>query len=347
MPETNKTRKGEELDLGSLRDYLQTALGREIDSLEVLQFPAGSSNLTYSVSFDNDDYVLRRPPFGNQVKTAHDMSREFRVLSRLSHVYRPAPVPLLFCDDESVIGSEFFLMERRRGVIVRGEWPFKFDRARESALTFMQNLADLHSIDYEAAGLADLGRPEGYARRQVEGWSKRYLKSKTDDWPEIENAIKWLNEEIPTTETDTALVHNDYKFDNIVLDPADPTNIVGVLDWEMATIGSPLMDLGTTLGYWMSAEAGEEMMSMPFNPRVLMEQISREELVSMYAEASGRDVSNVAYYYVFGTFKIAVIAQQIYYRYAMGFTSDERFAHFNQFVGTLGRIASRAIERND
>jgi len=343
MIEESNIRKGEEVDLESLRGYLIRALDKEISSLEVLQFPAGSSNLTYAVSFDGEDFVLRRPPFGNRVKTAHDMSREHNVLSKLSKIYPPAPVPLAYCRDESVIGSEFYLMERRRGTIVRGRWPFEKTLAKESAAAFIKNFADLHAVDYKQAGLADLGKPQGYTKRQVEGWSRRYFKSKTEEWPEVENTIKWLNERIPDDD-EAALVHNDYKFDNIILDPLDPTNIVAVLDWEMATIGSPLMDLGTSLGYWMSKDTGEELLSMPFNPRVLMEIVSRDELVSMYAEASGREVSNVNYYYIFGTFKIAVIAQQIYYRYVKGYTADERFSHFNQFVGALGRIARKAIE---
>ena len=174
----------------------------------------------------------------------------------------------------------------------------------------MTNLAKLHSLDYHAAGLEGLGKPDGYCRRQVEGWTKRYFAAKTHEWPELELVIVWLNDNIPD-EAGASLVHNDYKFDNIMLDPDDLTKIVAVLDWEMVTVGDPLMDLGTTLGYWMSREAGSEMLNMPFNPRVLMENISRSELVEMYAAATNRDVPNMLFYYVFGTFKIAVIAQQI------------------------------------
>jgi aminoglycoside phosphotransferase (APT) family kinase protein len=210
--------------------------------------------------------------------------------------------------------------------------------------SLIKNLADLHTLDYRAAGLDDLGHPEGYARRQVEGWTKRYVTAKTDEHPRLEAAMEWLNTNIPT-DSGAALVHNDYKFDNVMLDPNDLTRIVAVLDWEMVTIGDPLMDLGTTLGYWMSRDAGDEMLNMPFNPRVLMESVSRGELADMYAKHSGRDVSNILYYYVFGTFKIAVIAQQIYARYSRGLTRDERFARFNRFVGALGGIAANAIEK--
>ncbi|HEX6125454.1 MAG TPA: phosphotransferase family protein [Pyrinomonadaceae bacterium] len=343
--ETSAVRVGEEIDAVRLSDFLTRAgfAGKQ----EIEQFPAGSSNLTYLISIGSEEFVLRRPPFGNTVKTAHDMRREFDVLSKLSAVYQPAPKPVLFCDDLSILGSEFYLMERRRGLIIRGRSPEALENSpelqRRVCQSFIDNLAQLHSLDYAAAGLGDLGHPEGYCRRQVEGWTKRYLAAKTHEWPELESAIVWLNENIPS-ESGASLVHNDYKFDNIMLDPADLSKITAVLDWEMVTVGDPLMDLGTTLGYWMSRDAGNEMLSMPFNPRVLMENISRTELTEMYA-ASGRDVGGILFYYVFGTFKIAVIAQQIYARYVKGFTRDARFAKFDSFVSALGIIAAKAIDR--
>ncbi|MGQ0540346.1 MAG: phosphotransferase family protein [Blastocatellia bacterium] len=363
MQETRPVRIGEELNILKLSMYLASRIDVKAGKLAVEQFPAGSSNLTYLIKIGDREYVLRRPPFGNTIKTAHDMKREFNVLSKLSGVYTPAPKPLLFCDDESVIGSEFYLMERRQGLIIRGLAPAPLQKPAGSKGTadpsrtlensnelrtevchsFIQNLADLHDLDYNAAGLSDLGKPVGYNRRQVEGWTKRYFAAKTDEHPDLESAIKWLNGNTPT-ESAASLVHNDYKFDNIMLDPTDLTKITAVLDWEMVTIGDPLMDFGTTLGYWMSKDAGEEMLNMPFNPRVLMENISRQELAEMYAAASGRDTSNIHYYYVFGTFKIAVIAQQIYARYVKGFTKDERFAKFDRFVATLGFIAKKVIK---
>ena len=249
-------------------------------------------------------------------------------------------------------------MERRSGVIIRnglsteqaGEAAvdrLETDGAfqREVCRAFVGNLAELHRIDAKAAGLDELGRPDGYNRRQVGGWTKRYIAAKTHEWPELEAAIEWLGRNIPP-ESGTSIVHNDYKFDNVMLDPQDLTRVTAVLDWEMATTGDPLMDLGTTLGYWMSPDSGDAMLSMPFNPRVLMENIPRRELVEMYAEISGRgDFPDMLFYYVFGTFKIAVIAQQIYARYVKGFTRDERFARFDRFVAALGMIAARAIER--
>ena len=310
MAETASIREGEELDTAGLRKYLRDRLENADGGIEVEQFPAGSSNLTYLVRVGTDEYVLRRPPFGNTVKTAHDMRREFETLSKLSAVYQPAPKPLLFCDDESTIGSEFYLMERRRGLIIRGSVADAQARASARAISrldeeggtgqiapkdlrvsqqareqvcrsFIQNLADLHSLDYTAGGLDKLGHPDGYNRRQVEGWTKRYVAAKTHEWDALENAIKWLNENIPA-ESGTSLIHNDYKFDNVMLDPEDLGHITAVLDWEMVTIGDPLMDLGTTLGYWMSPDAGDELLSMPFNPRVLMENVTRQQLVEMY-----------------------------------------------------------------
>jgi aminoglycoside phosphotransferase (APT) family kinase protein len=348
MQETYPVRPGEEIDIGRLSTFVASKEGISNGRILVEQFPAGSSNLTYLVKIDGDEFVLRRPPFGNVVKTAHDMRREFEVLSKLSAVYAPAPKPFVFCDDTAVIGSEFYLMERRKGLIIRGRSPEVLVTSpvlqRQVCLSFTQNLAHLHALDYESAGLGDLGKPEGYCLRQVEGWTKRYFAAKTHEHTELEAAIAWLNKDIPG-ESGASLVHNDYKFDNVMLDPADLTRITAVLDWEMVTVGDPLMDLGTSLGYWMSPDAGEELLNMPFNPRVLMENISRRELAETYAEAAGRNISNALYYYVFGTFKIAVIAQQIYSRYAKGFTKDGRFANFDRFVAALGRIASRALEK--
>lgn len=347
MSDTKPIRQGEELNAENLQAFLREKLGVKTGEIEISQFPGGSSNLTYCVRIGAQEYVLRRPPFGNQVKSAHDMSREFNVLSRLSAVYRPAPKPLVYCADEAVIGSEFYLMERRNGLIIRGKSPAGLENSpelqRAVCESFIENLVELHALDYPQIGLGDLGKPEGYVVRQTEGWTKRYFNAKTDEHAELEAAIEWLNKNIPES-IGAALVHNDYKFDNVMLDPENLTKIIAVLDWEMTTIGEPLMDLGSSLAYWMSRDNGEAMLSMPFNPRVLMDNITRRELVEMYEQKSGKAVSDILFYYVFGTFKLAVIAQQIYFRYAKGFTRDKRFATFNHFVNSLGKIAVRALE---
>ena len=350
MNDTKPIRPGEELDAENLKSYLRENLDLKTGEIEISQFPGGSSNLTYCIKIGAEEYVLRRPPFGNQVKSAHDMRREFGVLEKLSRVYPPAPRPLLLCADESVIGAEFYLMERRRGTIFRGRASAELEDSpalqRQVIETFIENLAGLHALDYEAIGLGDLGRPEGYARRQVEGWTRRYFNAKTDEHAELESAIEWLGANIPDS-TGAALVHNDYKFDNVMLDPRDLTRIVAVLDWEMTTIGEPLMDFGTTLAYWMPAEAPAEMFQLPANPAVLMRNFSHRDLAGIYAARSGRDLSDLLYYYVFGTFKIATIVQQIYARYKKGFTRDQRFAHFDFFVRELGRIAARALDKGE
>ena len=362
MAETGPVRPGEEIDVARLSEYLSSELGVDGGEIDVEQFPGGSSNLTYLIHLGRNEFVLRRPPFGNTVKSAHDMQREFDVLSKLSAVYEPAPRPLLFCTDASVIGSGFYLMERRQGLIIRGKIPGTHAKSEPPAVagglssgsgtqnseggnasvnerakphdhdleipgthsvssphvskgstrvprtlenspevrtevckSFIQNLADLHSLDLRDANLETLGKPVGYNRRQVEGWTKRYFAAKTDEVTDLENTIKWLNENIPT-ESGASLIHNDYKFDNIMLDPSDLTRITAVLDWEMVTVGDPLMDLGTTLGYWMSRDAPDGLLDMPFNPRVLMENITRQELVDMYSESLGRKLPDMLFY---------------------------------------------------
>ncbi|MCY7374396.1 MAG: phosphotransferase family protein [Pyrinomonadaceae bacterium] len=344
---TEKVRTGEELNEVHLQTFLRENLGVKTDEIEISQFPAGSSNLTYLIKIGGGEYVLRRPPFGNTVKSAHDMKREFDVLSKLSAVYQPAPKPLIYSDDAAVIGSEFYLMERRRGLIMRGDAPEilenSIDLQRKVIESFIENLVELHALDYKKIGLDALGKPEGYARRQVEGWTKRYFNAKTDEHSELEKAIEWLNADIPESNGAT-LVHNDYKFDNVMLNPENLTEITAVLDWEMTTVGEPLMDFGTTLGYWMPPDAPPEMFALPANPAILMKNFTHRELAEIYAEKSGRDVSDLLFYYVFGTFKIAVICQQIYARYQKGFTSDKRFAGFNHFVHALGKIARQTIE---
>ena len=350
MNDTNPIRQGEELNAENLAEFLREKLNIRTDEIKISQFPAGNSNLTYCIKIGEEEYVLRRPPFGNQVKSAHDMAREFNVLSKLSKVYQPAPKPLIYSKNESITGSEFYLMERRKGLIIRGKSPEELENSPELQTklveTFIDNLVELHSLDYKKIGLENLGKPDGYATRQVEGWTKRYFNAKTDEHAELEKAIEWLNENIPN-DNSASLVHNDYKFDNIMLAPEHLTEIIAVLDWEMTTIGSPLMDFGTTLGYWMPKDAPPEMFALPANPSVLMKNFSHRDLAKLYAEKSGKDLSDLNFYYAFGTFKIAVICQQIYFRFVKGFTRDKRFANFNFFVNALGKIALNATKSNE
>src|SRR5208337_2300448 len=246
-------RPGEELDLVRLEPYLRRQFPGDAGALRVLQYPSGHSNLTYSLSLGARELILRRPPFGSKVKSAHDMSREFRVLSKLHSAYTPAPEVILYCDDESIIGAPYYVMNPIPGIILRRQLPrgldFPGEKARRLSESFVDNLIRLHRVDYAAAGLADLGKPEGYLERQVRGWSERYHGSKTHDYPEVEKITAWMQQHMPAM-SGVSLIHNDYKYDNVVLDSNDVTTIVGVLDWEMCTIGDPLTDLGTTLAYW-------------------------------------------------------------------------------------------------
>jgi aminoglycoside phosphotransferase (APT) family kinase protein len=297
---------------------------------------------------ENRELVLRRPPFGTKIKTAHDMGREYRILSRLVDAYPKVPRPLLYCENEEVLGAPFYVMERLRGVVLRAAAPkgLELPPALMQSLSenFVDNLVEIHRVDYAGIGLGDLGRPAGYVRRQIEGWTDRYQNARTDDIADIERAAEWLADRIPV-ETDASLIHNDYKYDNLVLDPDDLSNIIGVLDWEMSTIGDPLMDFGTTLGYWVDPNDPDEMRNLSFGLTMLPGNLGRRELTQRYAAKSGRDVSNILFYYVYALFKIAVIVQQIYARFKAGYTQDQRFAMMIYIVEILGKAAVLAIDK--
>jgi aminoglycoside phosphotransferase (APT) family kinase protein len=340
-------RPGEELDLGKLEPFLRTNFPHEAQGLSVEQFPSGHSNLTYSLQLGHRRMVLRRPPFGSKVKSAHDMGREFHVLSKLHGAYSLAPQILLYCDDASILGTPFYLMEPIRGIILRRDPPpglvLTPDTARGLCESFIDNLACLHKIDFAVIGLADLGKPQGYLERQISGWIARYHDSKTHDLPEVEQIRQWMQQNLPSSSYAT-LVHNDYKFDNVILDAEDLTKIVGVLDWEMCTLGDPLSDLGTTLAYWVEAGDSDDLQRLRWGPTTYPGSMTRDELVQGYAQTSGRDVSNMVFYVVFGRFKVAVIVQQIYYRYHLGLTKDPRFAAMPEVVQTLFRHSLQSAQ---
>ncbi|MFT7589417.1 MAG: aminoglycoside phosphotransferase (APT) family kinase protein [Limisphaerales bacterium] len=343
-------REGEGLDLDKLGKYLSANLAGFSGALELEQFPGGYSNLTYLLRTSDGvhSFVLRRPPFGSKVASAHDMSREFRILSALNLVYNKVPEVLLFCDDQEVLGADFYLMERLEGVILRPK--MKEEMIPDEKLmagiskSFISAFAELHAVDVKAANLLDFGKPEGYIDRQVAGWSKRYLGSKTDEIPAMDKVAKWLAENKPAS-SGVSLIHNDFKYDTMVLDPSDWTNITGVLDWEMATLGDPLMDLGSSLGYWVHPGDPDMLKQFALSPSVLPGNPSREELLQQYASVTGREVGNGVFYYAYGLFKIAVIVQQIYYRYKKGLTSDKRFANLGFVVQGCATSASQAIDK--
>ncbi len=333
-------RPGEELEAAKLAAFLG------VPAVSVEQFPKGHSNLTYLVKAGGREYVLRRPPFGSRVKSAHDMGREARILMKLHPAFPLAPKVVSLCDDTSVLGAPFYLMERVRGAILRGPAPrdvsLSEGQVRALCGSFVKTLVQLHSVDFAAAGLE--GKPEGYVRRQVEGWTRRWHDARTEDVPDVEQIAKWLAERIPA-ERGAAFIHNDYKYDNLVLDPDDPTRIVGVLDWEMATVGDPLMDLGTALGYWVEEGDPEPMKAVAFGPTFLPGSYTRAQIAEEYGRLSGRDVSGMLFYYCFALFKLIGIVQQIYKRYVEGLTKDERFAAFGMAVQILARAAVEAAGR--
>jgi aminoglycoside phosphotransferase (APT) family kinase protein len=340
-------RPGEELDLASLEPYLRRQFSGDAGTLLVRQFPSGHSNLTYSLSLGTRELVLRRPPFGSKVKSAHDMGREFRVLSKLHSVYAPAPEVLLYCDDDSIIGAPFYVMKPIHGFILRKLVPpgldFSEEMARRLSESFVDNLIRLHRVDWAAVGLSDLGKPEGYLQRQVRGWTERYYGSQTHDYPEVEKIAAWMQQHMPATSS-VSLIHNDYKYDNVVLDSTDITAIVGVLDWEMCTIGDPLTDLGTALAYWVDATDPEELQKNRWGPTNVPGSLTRTELVHDYARKTGTDPSEIAFYLAFARFKLAVIVQQIYYRYHQGLTKDERFASMPATIQMLLRSSLQTAQ---
>lgn len=351
LDQPDSVREGEELNVVRLQAYLAEHLKDCHGPLKVEQFLSGYSNLTYLVNMGPREFVLRRPPFGNQVKSAHDMGREYKVLSKLYQVYKPAPQPLLYCQDPAIIGDEFYLMKRRHGVILRGpQGPEQLSSnpqlTRMLCESFIDNLARLHTVDYEAAGLGDLGKPVGYVDRQLDGWTKRYAKAQTNEVPKIDQLASWLTENRPA-ESRAALIHNDYKYDNLMLDAKDITRVVAVLDWEMSTLGDPLMDLGTALAYWIEPTDSESQRARAFGPTMLAGSLNRSELLTRYCNRTGWPVTAPLFYYCFGLFKLAVIVQQIYARFVRGHTQDPRFANLDQTVESLGQAAVDAITTGD
>jgi len=350
LDQATTIRLGEELPLHELQNYLRQAITGFDTITAIRQFPGGYSNLTYLVQTNLGDYVLRRPPFGANIKSAHDMGREYRVLRLLQPVYEKIPEPIVYCENEAVIGAPFYLMERVEGVILRAKPPKGMsltpELMRGLSKATVDNLVDLHSLDIEATGLAQLGKPEGYIERQIHGWIKRYYKAETDKIESMNEVAEWMQQHLPEPQ-EPALIHNDYKYDNLVLNPENLTDIRAVLDWEMTTVGDPLMDLGTTLGYWSEPEDVKNVPLAASNLTYLPGNFSRKEVVQYYGEQSGRDVSKVLFYYVYGAFKIAVIVQQIYARYKKGLTQDARFANLIQAVQYFGNTARKAIEQDD
>lgn len=345
-----KVRQGEEINIEALNTFIQSKLPDFESIVSISQFLGGYSNLTYFLKTVQNEYVLRRPPVGaKEIKGGHDMAREYKILSAIKSIgYNKIPNLIIFTDDESVMGCPFYIMERVQGVILRASDAPKLATSiapstmKKLSESLCDNLVDLHNIDIETTGLIGIGKPEGYVQRQVEGWHKRYVASQTDEIATMDMLAEWLKNNLPK-ENKPTLIHNDYKYDNVVLNINDLAEIVAVLDWEMTSVGDPLMDVGTSLSYW--AEANDGAFEKSFNLSWVEGNLTRQEFANRYAEKSGRDISNILYYYVFGLFKNSVVIQQIYSRYKKGLTTDPRFADLIYGVKSLSKKGVKSIEK--
>ena len=348
--QSTRIRDGEELDVAIIDSYLKAHIPGLSGEPQISQFPGGASNLTYLLEYPQQEFVLRRPPFGHKAKSAHDMGREYRILNQLNAGFPYCPKAYVHCTDESVIGAEFYVMQRVNGIILRADLPaeLNFSPAQTSQLckSFIDKLVELHNVDYQACGLGDLGKPEGYVARQISGWSDRYEKALTPDAPLWTEVKAWLNEKMPADHPKPAIVHNDYRFDNVSLDPRDPQRIIGVLDWELTTLGDPLMDLGNTLAYWIEAGDPASVQLMRRQPSNAPGMLTRQQFADYYAERAGIEIKSIDFYYTYGLFRLAGIVQQIYYRFFHGQTQDQRFAQFVQMNKLLEQMSLQVIHQS-
>ncbi len=348
-------RTGEELDIRAVGNWL-IEHGEDISGpVEVTQYSGGASNWTYRLQYENADLILRRPPKGTKAKSAHDMSREYHVQRALAEYYPVVPEMVLLCQDESVIGCDFYVMKRIEGIIPRANLPkeINFDelQTRELCTNFIDKLIELHQVPYEGTELEKLGKGDGYCQRQVDGWDSRYEKAKTLNVPSFKYVRQWLKDHVPS-DSKTCVIHNDWRFDNVILDPENPSKIIGVLDWEMATLGDPLMDLGSSLAYWVEESDNAIFKATRRQPTHLKGMFTRAEVVEYYLNKTGLKTDNWTFYEVFGIFRLAVIAQQIYYRYYHKQTNNPAFKDFwivihALHIRALKLIGLQKIEAND
>ncbi len=343
-------RDGEMPDQHRVETFLRDNIPGLKGKMTLQQFPCGASNLTYLAIFDNRELVLRRPPIGTKAKTAHDVGREYIIISALYKHFPYLPQPFVFTKDESIMGCPFLVMERLKGIILRKDMPLGILESPREIRTLHENFVrimhQLHTLDYHKLGLADLGRPDGYIRRQVLGWNKRFRASRTPDVPDFEEVMAWLEEKMPREAFNAGIIHNDFKLDNIILDPQNPTRIIGILDWEMSTLGDPMMDVGSTLGYWVEKNDPAEMQMFRTMPTDVDGALTRKEFLEVYGRVSGFRMPNFDFYYGFGLFRLAVIYQQIYYRYFHGQTKDARFQKAAPIIAVLERTVRRVISQS-
>lgn len=344
--DTIPVRADERFNEEKLAEYLNGALPGATQPPLVRQFGGGAANLTYLLDYSTHQYVLRRPPLGPVAKSAHDMAREYKVLSVLYQAFPYAPRAYLYCDDPSIIGADFFVMERRQGVVVRRSMPPEFDKVpdapRRMSAALVDALADFHAVDYQAIGLGDLGEPDGFITRQIEGWYKRWHGAKTEEIADMERVYRWLKSHQPRT-TSFSLVHNDFKLDNVMFDASDSGKVVAVFDWDMCTLGDPLNDLGALLSYWSEPSDppySQGMAMMPIGAGFM----TRQELVERYALKSGRSIHDIHFYHALGLFRVTVIIAQIYVRYHRGQTQDQRFEAFGKMIPLMAHAALEVAE---
>jgi aminoglycoside phosphotransferase (APT) family kinase protein len=347
---TNTTipiRKGEDLDWQTLDNHLKSVIPGLKGDPDISQFPGGKSNLTYRLKYANNDLVIRRPPFGTRAKTAHSMIREYRIMTALKPVYPSVADTLYYTDDESIIGSEFYVMRRVDGLLIGKhipqEWAFAAEDTRRLCTRFWEKLIELHQVDYVAAGLADFGKPEGYIERQILGWNRRFEKVITPDVDHFTDVRDWLVANMPVDNTRHSILHGDFRIDNVILDKHDPCNILAVLDWEICALGDPLMDLGSSLAYWIQDDDPEELKQLLIQPSNAPGMLSRREILELYQDRTRLDTSDFTFYMVYGYWRLAVILQQIYFRYFHGQTQDERFRTFGVATQKLGEHCQKLI----
>ena len=346
---TKTVRKGEQLDWDALDVQLKSVIPDLEGTPEISQFQSGNSNLTYRLEYANEDLVIRRPPFGTKAKSAHSMIREYTIMTALKPVYSSVPDTLYYTDDDSIIGSEFYVMRKVEGTVIKHvippEWQFTPADNRRLCKGFWQKLIELHRVDYLAAGLKNFGKPMGYAKRQILGWNGRYERAMTPDVDGFHDVRDWLVGHIPTECGRHSVLHGDFRIDNVILDKDDPCHILAVLDWEICALGDPLMDLGNALAYWVEPCDPECLQSMVMQPSGAPGMLSRREILDFYQQETGIDTSDFTCYQVYGYFRNAVILQQIYYRYFHGQTQDQRFKHFGKVVQQLGEHCQHLIAR--
>ncbi len=341
--DTIAIRADERLDEARLANYLRDKLQGADQPLNVRQFGGGAANLTYLLDFGAQQYVLRRPPLGLIAPSAHDMAREYRVLSVLHQAFPYAPRAHLFCEDNTLIGAPFFIMERRKGLVVHRSLPPEYaafaDAPQRMSFALVDALADFHKVDYEALGLGTLGKPDGFVERQIDGWYGRWNKAKVNDLADMDTVYGWLKTHLPPATAPT-LVHNDYKLDNVMLAYNDPGQLVAIFDWDMCTLGDPLADLGALFTYWTEPSDAPYLQMTATMPVGDSRFPTRAALVERYAQRSGRDVSHIRFYHTLGIYRLVVICAQIYIRYKRGQTQDQRFESFGMMIPLLAKAAT-------